>query len=82
MNTYILILYLFAVPFTKGDPVELQMVAQKTLASCTTEGRWLPGRRAVLGGLVVTGWPPGLLQDDFEFRDYQHHRAIRALVTI
>ena len=39
MNTYILILYIFAVPFAKGDAVEVQMVAQKTLTACTTEGR-------------------------------------------
>ena len=39
MNTYILTLYVFAVPFVKGDAVEVQMVAQKTLTACTTEGR-------------------------------------------
>lgn len=39
MYTYILILYVVTLPFAKGDPVEVSMVAQKTLATCTAEGR-------------------------------------------
>lgn len=38
MNT-LLIVYIFALPFVKGDPVDVQVIPHKTQATCTADGQ-------------------------------------------